>query len=389
MSAAPQATFGARKRPLAPFAPIHHSIIENMRTLTHAELAMVLIVAMQTEQADSAPITEGQWTEYTGLGERMKLHAEKGLEKKGLLASRGRGKAARFALAIDEWRGYLRHAPREKPEAARDTPRPAPKPKPMHPECAEGGCQMARQAAGKAGAPDRLISISSAVATPIPQHVAESPIAGSVAAGLAAQPEPLGGQASSEANDSAGTGWFGATLAGLRSRWATVGTQFLQSLVAVVLAAVPDATDAELAEAVETVYAEKRGAIQGAGFFLATPVLADTVKSNRLRRSAALLTPIAQHVAEPSADELARIDAELARPLFDDVAKVQNECERELRYEARRVVYEDGKKKYPGDLRWIGPAKAEMDVPKHERLKRKLMEVARNRGFELVLRETG
>jgi len=206
------------------FFYVPNSLTENQMFLTHAELAMALIVLRRSHsnKGGAVPVSDENWKNWTGLSIRQKKYAVAGLEKKGLRIE-GRGDRARYAWQFDMWESYARQTAieqRAKTEGRKPAPVPAKKGAMVHPECA-AGCAMLQQT------PAKLVLLP---------------------AGQIEQAWP-------------------ETLSTIRQAFPPVTGAFLARLVGVVKASIGTVTDAELAHAVTIAYKRQQ---RSEGLFLDT-----------------------------------------------------------------------------------------------------------------------
>jgi hypothetical protein len=206
------------------FFYVPNSLTENQMFLTHAELAMALIVLRRSHSNKGGPISvsDENWKNWTGLSVRQKKYAIAGLEKKGLRVE-GRGDKSRYSWHVDAWESYARQTAieqRAKTDGRKPTPVPAKKGAMVHPDCANG-CAMLQQE------PAKLVLLP-------PGKVEQS------------WPE---------------------TLDVIRQAFPLVSGAFLARLVGVVNASIGTVTDTELAHAVTVAYKRNQ---RREGLFLQT-----------------------------------------------------------------------------------------------------------------------
>jgi hypothetical protein len=223
-----------------------------------------------------APLSDENWTRWTGYESRIKLNAIAGLRKKGLRVD-GRGDRARYSWDSHTWNHYLRAAPVG--ERARTEGRAESKAaeRPMHPQCVEHGCQMmAGKSREKSKDSPQLVDVTfveskgrtSDVAQPVAQI--EAPFVSPNVQQTAASSSPLnrGDDAAKEGSELERI-WAKA-LGALRIFFPLVGMVFLVRLLAAVRAVFPDVTDAELAKAVGIAFHATNRRQKSEGLFLLT-----------------------------------------------------------------------------------------------------------------------
>ena len=271
------------------WAPIPVSLIENLGLLPHGELALALVVLRRG--GDGVPISDRNWSAWTGLSPRLKEMAMKGLRDKGLTVN-GRGDHARFSWDQQRWTGYVRTAPEStKPRTAGRQVDPKPGAK-VHPECREHGCAMVRAECAAGGLtlvtatpnakPVSQTTTEPAAAVTIPQnnqHTGIKPVA----------PTPNAKRVSQTDTPEL----WAQTLSTLQKLFPLVTFLFLVQLLAKVRAGLGSGaavlTDSELAQAVELAWREKAEVQKREGLFLETVPRA--VLLIRQRAAAAAASP--------------------------------------------------------------------------------------------------
>lgn len=229
----------------AGYATIPNSLIENQSRLTHAELALALIVLRRGGQVEPKPVSDSNWQNWTGLSPRLKEYAISGLKSKGLQVE-GRGESARFGWRRQAWESYVRTAEQSRPRTAgRIKSQPAPKGARMHPTCAGTGCAMLHNAQPVAQTPAKPPSRSNTL-TLLPASSLAQPVAQTLAEVWA------------------------QTLGAVQALFPLAGVAFLVRLIAVVSALFRDVNDEEVAAAVRLAYSQKRAQQKSEGLFLFT-----------------------------------------------------------------------------------------------------------------------
>jgi hypothetical protein len=149
------------------FTPVPNSFIENSALITDSERVFALV---SMRRGNGQTISSKNWQTWTGLSERAREYAIKGLSQKGLLSVQGRGERARFEFNRTRWDEFVRTADHTaKPKTAGARKPVTPKPGAMvHPECQEQGCKLLRETQGEDG-------LNLVFPTPIAQPVAQMP----------------------------------------------------------------------------------------------------------------------------------------------------------------------------------------------------------------------
>jgi hypothetical protein len=119
--------------------------IRNQALLVPAELrfATLLFDRMEGEER-FVPMSDKEWTRFSGLDPRSKELAIKGLTTKRLLVVEGKGEKARFSSDVRgfmRWAGEVDRSLKPRTAGRAVTVKKAV----MHPECAGSGCAMLRQ----------------------------------------------------------------------------------------------------------------------------------------------------------------------------------------------------------------------------------------------------
>ena len=149
---------------------VSRSIIENMGTLSHAELMFTLIILRRTEAGEPVSVSDQTWKDWTRREPRMKRAAIQGLKSKGLVV-KGEGDKARYSWAEQSWHAFLRTVqPSERARTAGKPVDPKPSQK-IHPECRERGCQ---RLCGDEDAKCEVKPPSPLVVMPVRQYIANS-----------------------------------------------------------------------------------------------------------------------------------------------------------------------------------------------------------------------
>jgi len=267
-----------RRVPTRGYSKIPNSLIENQAQLTHAELALALIVCRREGTETPVPVSDRNWNNWTGLSPRAKEYAAAGLKKKGL-AIQGRGDTARYRFEPTRWDDFVRHTARSRPRTegrkVAVEPRKGAK---IHPECRDRGCALLEQ--------ERVAAAENAqpVAQSLGQNSAGAACADSSRSKLTLLSPSLNAQRVAQRfTDSAEQVWA-KTLAALQAIFPLVGVVFLVRLVAIVRAMFADVTDTELAEAVNFAFREKRRYQKSEGLFILTvPAAIAHARSKRAR----------------------------------------------------------------------------------------------------------
>lgn len=270
----------ARRIPTGGYSKIPNSLIENQASLTHAELALALIVCRREGQENPVPVSDRNWQSWTGLSPRAKEYAAAGLKEKGL-AIHGRGDSAKYRFERTKWDDFVRHTERSRPRTkgrkAAVEPKKGAK---IHPECRERGCALL------AADPEFATSNAQPVAQTDGSQVS-SQTAGATCVDSTRQrltllsPSPIAQRVAQRVTDSAEQVWS-KTLAALQIAFPLVGVVFLVRLVAIVRALFVDVTDPELAAAVDFAFRAKQGRQKSEGLFLLT--VPDAMRLARSKR---------------------------------------------------------------------------------------------------------
>lgn len=210
------------------YAQLPNSVVENQSLLANAELRFLIIVC---RRGPEKTCSDRNWEDWTGLDPKMKTHAIRGLREKGLHV-RGRGNTAKFSFDRGTWDSWVRTRPRH--ERARTVGRSktvtAQPGMQIHQECRERGC-------GRLCEGEKIVSIDSVVSEPNRKPVSNSPPG------------------------------FPLTLAKIQGYFPSAGQEFIDLLIPAVSRKVPEFTDSQLAQAVES--ARKRNQ-HSEGLFLQT-----------------------------------------------------------------------------------------------------------------------
>lgn len=236
------------------FVPIPNSIIENCSRLSHAELMLALIVIRRNNgHTNTMPISDDNWQRWSGLTPRMKEHAAKLLQGKGLIVS-GRGAKAVYSWRPDDWESFVVAA--ALPSAAKEKKaKPVKALRLVHPDC-EGTCYLRRMEEPAAAGGLQLVK----------------PAAAPAIAAAAAAP----------AFDAGADAWP-LTLAAVRSVFPTVGAVFPRRLAMAVH--IKGLTDELLAEAVMIAWRNKHGTQTSEGlFFYTVPEVVIALRRERSKR---------------------------------------------------------------------------------------------------------
>lgn len=328
MSAAPAIAQPRPKQLSVPggFTPVPTVVVQNIGRMTPAEFYLACLIAHRPD------VTDTMWEEYTAKDVKTKQNAVRGLFEKKLIASDTtdfeefkRRKTSGYSLDPRGFSGWARHAdPRDTRTAGRGPTKPVATPR-VHPDC-KNGCAMAE---GRA----QLISLSpTKEAKPVSEVEA---VSSDRSCDPNVVPKPQGSSRVQEQapSFSEGEGTWWKTLAAMRVYFATAGTQLLMMIVAAVLALVPDATDAEIAEAVDIVVRERGRKMEGPGLWVkAVPdvVLREREKRGRRLFATSVPTPVSLGVKDPKVKEQERRFA-----LWD---RVCHRHETELGYDMRAIA---------------------------------------------------
>jgi hypothetical protein len=322
------------------WAEVPYSVIENQALLTHGELSMSLVVL---RRGNGAPISDRNWTNWTGLSPRLKEMAIKGLREKGLQVD-GRGDQARYSWNIDTWSQYVRTAPAEKPRTAGRAVDPKPGAK-VHQECRDKGCAMMRAECASGGL--NLVT-STPVAKPvaqtephnIPSYTSET---GTPQKGLNLLPatsiaKPVAQNPTAYWNLEK---VWSKTLAAIQAIFPIVGVSFLVRLLAVVQVLFKDLTDQEMASAVNLAYQKTAFRMKSEGLFLTT--VPEALAALRRPKPNLISPPDDVDDIPDVSDE--EIRATLAKPNLPDY--VRSKGLRILRLRAKAMIARSLRKEQP------------------------------------------
>ena len=304
-----------RRRAVAGWSKLPHAVVENQSLLTPSELALALIAV---RCGSSRTVTDERWQQWTGKTARMKEHAEKGLQDKGIrdengelvrpiLTVTGRGKSAKYAFDKFAWNNYVSRCsgasvkPRTQGRRAVD-PTPGAK---IHPECRANGCGVLRLTCGETGLSPELVTPIAKPVSRFPDENTPTDAGGkgegdknvtppkTAQAGIPAQgghgPALLQLVASASNGQTKVSSSLASSVAkpvsrfpgGLSVIWAAAlamlstifpmaGVDFLARLLSVVCSIFPDVTDEQLAAAIRVAWNSERATQKGPGLFLVT-----------------------------------------------------------------------------------------------------------------------